>query len=425
MVSGFFYGVNMNTTITIKDYPCGSGKTTSMINSFKEEEKYLVILPYLKEVDRVILETNNVTFVQPTPTETISNTKSESLRDFLLLGKNIATTHSMYERLVPLTQEGLLEDYNIIIDEVPEVVQSVSSKSKTSIKDFYIDGGYIEVTANGLVTATDKWRQKREEVADTLSTNILTYAETGCLYLLGEQMFIWAMPSKLLQSGKSVTIMTFKAEGSMLTSYLNKLSIPFIVKRDKQKEEAFREQAAELINLQDIPNISKLKLSHSGQQHGVRSREYCSKLSGSLKNLRGRQLKGLDLSNVLLTCKKDAWVKENGKAGVFAQGSKMFENTNWIANTTRGTNEYAHCSHLIYLYDQHVNPVVARWLNEHTRSFDDAYALTELIQWVWRSRIRKGEPITLYLPAPRMRSIFIDWLEGWDNHQIGMFSLAD
>ena len=414
----------MSTPITIKDYPCGSGKTTSMINCFKEEEKYLVILPYLKEVDRVILNTNNVTFVQPTPDDTISHTKSESLRDFLLLGKNIATTHSMYERLVPLSEEGLIEDYNIIIDEVPEVVQSVSRKSKTSIKDFYIDGGYIEVTANGLVTATDKWRQKKEEVADTLSTNILTFAETGCLYLLGEQMFIWAMPSKLLQSGKSVTIMTFKAEGSMLSSYLKKLSLPFIVQKDKQKEKAFREQASELINLQNIPNISKLKLSYSGQQQGMRSKEYCSKLSGSLKNLRGRQLKGLDLSNVLLTCKKDAWVKDNGKAGVFAQGSKMFENTNWIANTTRGTNEYAHCSHLIYLYDQHVNPVVARWLNEHTRSFDDAYALTELIQWVWRSRIRRGEPITLYLPAPRMRSIFIDWLEGWDSKGFGEYSVA-
>ena len=39
----------MSATITIKDYPCGSGKTTTMINSFKEDEKYLVILPDLSE----------------------------------------------------------------------------------------------------------------------------------------------------------------------------------------------------------------------------------------------------------------------------------------------------------------------------------------------------------------------------------------
>ena len=414
----------MNTTITIKDYPCGSGKTTSMIKSFKQEEKYLVILSYLSEVDRIIEDTTDVSFVEPVAEDNIQNTKTESLKDLLLTGRNVATTHSMYERLVPLAEEGLLDDYNIIIDEVPEVVKAVSTKSKTSIKEFYVNSGFIEVEDNGLVLATDKWREKKEEVADTLSNKILTYAETGCLYLLGEHMFIWAMPSKLLSAGKSVTILTYKAEGSLLVSYMRKLSLPYLIQSNKYKEEAFREQAAELINLQDIPSISKLKLSHTGQQEGMRSSNYYSKLSCGLKNLRSRQLKGLDLSNVLLTCKKDAWIQNNGKAGVFAQGSKMFENTNWIANTTRGTNDYAHCFHLIYLYDQHINPLVAGWLNNSSRHFDDAYALTELIQWVWRSRIRKGEPITLYLPVPRMRSIFIDWLEGWDTRGFGELSIA-
>lgn len=146
--------------------------------------------------------------------------------------------------------------------------------------------------------------------------------------------------------------------------------------------------------------------------------------SSALKNLKYRELKGIELSNVLLTCTKDAWIKDNGKAGVFASNSRMFEGANWIANTTRGTNEYAHCSHLIYLYDQHVNPVLLRWFSETTKLFDDSYALTELIQWVWRSRIRKGEPITLYLPAARMRSIFAKWLEGKNTGDFDEFSIA-
>ena len=248
----------MNTTITIKDYPCGSGKTTSMIKSFKQEEKYLVILSYLSEVDRIIEDTTDVSFVEPVAEDNIQNTKTESLKDLLLTGSNVATTHSMYERLVPLAEDGLLDDYNIIIDEVPEVVKAVSTKSKTSIKEFYVNSGFIEVEDNGLVLATDKWREKKEEVADTLSNKILTYAETGCLYLLGEHMFIWAMPSKLLSAGKSVTILTYKAEGSLLVSYMRKLSLPYLIQSNKYKEEAFREQAAELINLQDIPSISKL-----------------------------------------------------------------------------------------------------------------------------------------------------------------------
>ena len=77
----------MTATITIKDYPCGSGKTTSMIQSFKENEKYLVILPELSEIDRVILETNHVTFVAPTTEDNILGTKSQSLKELLLLGR--------------------------------------------------------------------------------------------------------------------------------------------------------------------------------------------------------------------------------------------------------------------------------------------------------------------------------------------------
>ena len=71
-----------------------------------------------------------------------------------------------------------------------------------------------------------------------------------------------------------------------------------------------------------------------------------------------------------------------------------------------------HCSHLIYPYDQHVNPVVAKRLEDSTGAFNDAYALTELIHWVWRSRVRRGEPITIYLPSPRTRRLFEEWLAG-------------
>ena len=44
----------MNKVIKIEDYPCGSGKTTRMIENFKEDQKYLVILPMLTEVTRVV-----------------------------------------------------------------------------------------------------------------------------------------------------------------------------------------------------------------------------------------------------------------------------------------------------------------------------------------------------------------------------------
>ena len=47
----------------------------------------------------------------------------------------------------------------------------------------------------------------------------------------------------------------------------------------------------------------------------------------------------------------------------------------------------------------------------------DAYALSHLIQWIWRSSIRRQDlpkedrEIHLYLPSRRMREILLNWLD--------------
>ena len=220
------------------------------------------------------------------------------------------------------------------------------------------------------------------------------------------------MPRELLTAGRTTTILTYKSEGSMLSAYLRKLRIPAEVANDNHQENAFRREAAELITICDIPALSKLKLSYTGQSKGLKDDQYCRTVVTALKNLRGRQLKGVSPENILITCIKKGWYKDDQKkvAGTFASGSMLFQGAKWIANTTRGTNNHDHCSHLIYLHDQHINPFVARWLGDNSQEFKDAYALTELIQWVWRSRVRKGQPITLYLPSLRMRQLMEEWL---------------
>ena len=403
----------MQSTVTIRDYPCGSGKTTSMIEGFRSDLKYLVIVPSLTEVVRVIEWSKSIPFQQPRVNDNDAGTKTKSLENMVLQRQNIAATHSLFECLVPLARQGLLSDYDIIIDEVPDVVELVATKSKMSIEEFYLNTGYMTVDTNtGLVSPTGKWWSMRDDVDDTLSTNILTYANTGCLYLLEGRLFIRAMPKELLTAGRTTTILTYKSEGSVLSSYLRKLDVPVEVANDNELEEAFRKKAAELITIKDIPALSKLSLSHSGQLDGMSKSNYCRTVVNALKNLRGRQLKDVPAENILITCAKEGWYKKgnDGVAGPFASGSKLFQGANWVAKITRGTNDYAHCSHLIYLYDQHMNPYVARWLEDNSRAFDDAYALTELIQWVWRSRVRKGQPITLYLPSPRMRRLMEEWL---------------
>ena len=111
--------------ISIIDAPCGSEKTTAMIDGFMPEKKYLVVVPYLSEADRIISSSKLVPFQQPLD-EAAHNTKSESIEALLLEGANIVTTHNLYSSIVYMVRQGLLDDYHIIIDEVPDVCEQVS-----------------------------------------------------------------------------------------------------------------------------------------------------------------------------------------------------------------------------------------------------------------------------------------------------------
>ena len=79
---------------------------------------------------------------------------------------------------------------------------------------------------------------------------------------------------------------------------------------------------------------------------------------------------------------------------------------------TRASNDYADRSNVAYLVNRYVNPMVTGFFYMHDVELDeDAFALSEMLQLIWRSRIRKGESINVYIPSRRMRELFEDWLK--------------
>ena len=126
----------MQSIINIKDQPCGSGKTTSMIEGFQQDRKYLVIVPELTEVDRVIEGSKSVPFQQPHANDNDAGTKTQSLENLVLNGINIVATHKLHENLVPLAKDGLFDDYDIIIDEVPNIVNTWLKNHPLRLKNF-------------------------------------------------------------------------------------------------------------------------------------------------------------------------------------------------------------------------------------------------------------------------------------------------
>ena len=83
----------------------------------------------------------------------------------------------------------------------------------------------------------------------------------------------------------------------------------------------------------------------------------------------------------------------------------------FVPCNSKATEEYKDRYNLAYLIDRHLNPgIIAFFRQKDITIPEDEYSLSELIQWIFRSRIRDNEPINLYIPSERMRNLLLEWL---------------
>lgn len=426
---------NKHRPVTIIDRPCGTGKTTQMITGLKPTQRYLVVTPLLSECERIIRDAK-IAFMQP---EVIADdpeidTKKDHLIALLEAGKNVVTTHAMFNNLADVARIGLLDGYEIIIDEVMSVVDDGYRIKAKTWEQFYVGDGYVSIDPDtGLITPTDLWVEHVEDVDDALSTSLFNAAMAGRLYHLSDGINLAVMPEVLLKAGNSLTVYTYKAEGSIMYAYLKRLGLdPVHDTGSPEIEQEFIRQARDLINVKDIRALRGISLSYNSQTR-TNSKTLNEKVPNALSSLRRYQFPDVWLPDILVTCPKDKWYHK-GKAplldelgdektafrpGPYASNSRLAASgigkpkVTWVPNTTRGTNDYKHCTHAIYLYDQNLNPSILNWFGGPSVISNDDYALTELIQWLWRTQVRDGKPITLYIPSARMRELLLQWL--WEG----------
>lgn len=83
----------------------------------------------------------------------------------------------------------------------------------------------------------------------------------------------------------------------------------------------------------------------------------------------------------------------------------------FVSCNARATNEYKTKVSLAFLLNRFLNPLDKGFFEDkQVKINEDLWALSELLQWVWRSRIREGHPINVYVPARRMRELLISYL---------------
>ncbi|WP_282182874.1 hypothetical protein [Aliiroseovarius marinus] len=403
-----------------------------MITNLHPENRYLIVTPLLTECERIVAEAR-IPFQQPeiVQSDPEIETKKDHLIQLLWEKKNVVTTHAMFDNLSDVARDGLLDEYDLVIDEVMSVVDDGYRVKQKTWEQFYIGNGYVTVHPDtGQITPTDRWEDDVEQVDDALSVDVFKAAKAGRLYHLRDGINLAVMPEVLLKAGRSLTVYTFKAEGSLMKAYLERLGLdPVHDTGGPEVEREFIRKARDLITVKRIPALEGLKLSHSGQTKSDASKLDVA-VPKALRSLRQNGLSEIQLSKVLITTPKEKWfwkgkaptktAESEGnvpfKPGPYAKNSRLVsrqDRAKWIPNTTRGTNDYRDATHLIYIYDQFLNPNIQQWFGGADVISHDDYALTELIQVIWRTQVRDDKPITVYIPSERMRELFLNWL--WEG----------
>lgn len=420
-----------STHTIIIDRACGTGKTSEMLASLQSNRKYLLVSPSLSEIERFVTDApDGVEIVAPKEGK---GPKLMQLEKLLTEGKSVAITHKLF--FMTLRLAHLMTKYEIIVDEAPNPVTCVNTINADAFHEAVVGGGYATICPDTLqVQPTAKWIKWQRDMVDSdgeptyangLHSDIYKPAIQGQLHVGETGIFAVATPNQVLLSGRSLTVMTYLSEGTYIHAYLKMLSksqpkAAFTVIQETPSE--WLEQVRELVTVEDLALPKHLKLSFSKQTR--RSKDAtCKAIGGALKNLLYRRWKRVKRTDILITCARDKWFddRKGRYPGEWAKYSRLFgrdygkDGVQWLPNKTRGTNDYKHASHAIYLYSMSPNPMVQNFLGVTGQRFADEYALAEMVQWIWRTRVRDGLPITVAIPDDRMQSIFKSWLDGADK----------
>jgi hypothetical protein len=396
------------STVTFKDRPCGSGKTSDLLESFEPNEKHFVVVPTRDEIDRV-LQHASVPFSTPKTGEYFDEhgVKRTSLLmglgDLIDDGENIVCTHELFDMVN--INECDLRDYNVVLDEVFDCVKGFNGPAEDSFQKIYIDGGLLVVDEAGELIPSDKWRLQGD---DAYKHKCLKEAVKGRLYRSGQGFYVTVVPIGLFTKCKSCTVLTYLAEGSLMARFLDRQNIPFTIEKNTALDKEARDQARNRLNIHYLDlGITKAQ-GYTGQ--GKWSKGVKAKVTNKLRNLRGRPLRGLAPERIMITCRKDIWYGSNEKLTSFPTAARM-NKAKWVHKSTKGTNAFKDCTHAIHIYDINLNPSVKKFLKMSTEQ-EDLWRQSELIQWIYRTDLRNdsNRPVEFYITSKPMKELVENWL---------------
>ena len=396
--------------ITVVDAMMGRGKTSAAIRYMTDhagEKRFLYVTPYLSEVDRVC---ERCDFDEPDDTIT---SKSQSLREMMSFGINIATTHSLFtimdNECLQLARD---KHYTLIVDEEMPVVESI----KVSTPDMnMIMRGLAHEEENGhIVWDNDKYSGAFSEYMEVAKGGNLYRCQNGFYELLNPERFT---------AFDEAFLLTYMFDGSLLKGYFEYFGIPYEVvgvesdelgvKFSDKPDEPPAVDYSGLIDIVGADECHPDQLNAIGdgrtslsanwyKKRSIRNQDV-KKLRCNLRTFFDRRMEAAGDKRIWTTFKSFApWL----------YGPRNRYSTSYLPLNLKATNEYRSATVVAYLVNRFIDPTISRLFESRGVTIDaDKYATAEMLQFIWRSAIREGNKITLYIPSKRMRTFLKRWIK--------------
>jgi hypothetical protein len=399
------------TKINVVDSIMGSGKTTWAIqrmNAAPSYEKFIYITPYLAEVERIIENTNRG-FVEPN-TKNSDGSKMRSLKELIVDGKNIVSTHSLFqtaddELLELLTDSG----YTLILDEVMDVIDK-ANVTQRDIRDLKALG-HIEVNDNKVEWLCDEYE------VNARYSDVMRLAQAGNLFYHRGRFLIWAFPPRVFNAFDAVYVMTYLFDAQIQRYYFDLYGFDYAyhsVKRNGDKYELvdYDCNAERRKGLFELINVYEGDLNNVGTPDNALSSTFLRNMSDDKETEIQLNIYNYFRNIVKAKGKEILWTTlKDAKIGLSGKGYTR----SFLQCNARATNEYADRRALAYVFNRYMNPIERAFFEDNgVKVNQDLLAVSDLLQWIYRSRVRNGESIDLYLPSSRMRGL----LEAWANYEI-------
>ena len=410
--------------IYVCDSIMGSGKSMSAIRYMNEhsDRKFIYITPYLEEAARIKENCPALRFVEPSNKLKEYNFK-KSLHTAALIrdGRNIATTHQAFRGYTSEILDMVRElKYTLIIDENVDVLEKYDIHPD-DIK-LALDAGYIE-DDEGTYKVTNT-----EYHGDALKDLFYMMRSRELIRITDKKdkrFFFWALPPDLITSFQEVFILTYLFQGQSLHHLLEIYNIPYeYIGIHKDDDGSFRfgeapgyvpEYVYDLRNKIHILDNKKLNaigddfyaLSKNWFDSGVGNTD---KLKNNVDNCYRHIWKDIPADRKLWSTYKGSCDKLKGKGY-----SKSF-----LTFNAKATNKYRKRDALVYAANVFMNAAEKQFYAMHGIEVDESmYALSIAVQWIWRSAIRDGNDVLLYIPSKRMRTILQEWIDSFSKQEGG------